>query len=382
MKRYSSCGYKKIRTSVKNEITQRIDGKELEIFVASPISNDDIVVTTYPRAVDDLVTLPIFRNLSLMIHLLSGSFPVYNVSWGDSTFDIIDASIERSPRNVSFIHQYNQPFVGSNQLLKISACNQFSCGERHFPVKVSKCGPPLLSIDREPIVLKRDQMHEIFLKWKNFFQECTFVKWDEYFGFHISELNMGNKSYLAKIQSRIEQHSGRVRLTIPPYIFREGKMVLNFTMRSATTVDKYSLEMIVLPATVKATILGGDKKIEQRLDYVRNQFTMLIFNASNVGDTDEDKSSMDVDDFEFKWFCRLSPSSYSVNVSVYQICSKTNWTELNATGPVMSLSSEHLASKREYQFKVVVTKEGHLPGEAVQSMKISSSQLPKGVQIM
>ena len=208
------------------------------------------------------------------------------------------------------------------------------------------------------------------------------------------------------------------------------------------------MKMITLPSTLRVSILGSKRRVEQKLDYTReDKYTMLIFNASEVVDPEyainkdrrKDKVSVDpennedrrdqkigskilvdsknskdqknmisrdlnnsgndinkklqmnyLNEFEFQWFCRLSPSSRSdvvtnITMNPSQICSsKTNWTRLkseSATKPVMSLSAKHLMSKREYQFKVMVTKDGRLPGEAVQNVKITSSQLPKGIKI-
>ena len=230
-------------------------------------------------------------------------------------------------------------------------------------------------------------------------------------------------------------------------------MLLNITMRSSITIDQYSMKMIVLPSTLRVSILGAGRRVEQRIDYTRgDKYTMLIFDASQVVDPeddfdikdrinkgfksidipedaiikdrkipkesngpfdpnngrdqkDQDKGSKDLyklqddeaqklqtkdlSEFEFQWFCRLSPSStlgVVWNTSMVQsppkCSSKTNWTRLEtALGPVANLSTKYLASKQEYQFKVVVTKAGRLPGQAIQSVKITSSKLPKGVKI-
>ena len=236
--RYSSCGYKRVTTSAQNEITDRIYSEtDLEIFVACPISSKDIFITTYPTIPtpgdnSHHLTVPIFRNLSLDIHLASGSFPVFNISWGDDTFDVIDFySNAKFPRdNLSLAHQFNQLLIQAKQRqLRISVCNQFSCGERSIAIKVTKCGPPLLEIDHdaETMLLPRDQENEIFLKWKNHFPECAYVDWNEYFfEYHVSELSIGTENYLDEIQSKIEQDFCQVILTIPKFTLQvEGEKI-------------------------------------------------------------------------------------------------------------------------------------------------------------
>ena len=234
-------------------------------------------------------------------------------------------------------------------------------------------------------------------------------------------------------------------------------VLLNITMKSSITIDEYSMKMIVLPSTLRVSILGAKRRVEQKIDYTRDdKYTMLFFDASQVIDPedafdikdridkgykkldmsedatikdrknpkesngpfdpnnekdqkDQDKGSKDLykleddentnknqklqtkdlSEFEFQWFCRLSPSSThgvvrntSMVQSPLKCSSRTNWTRLmTASGPVANLSTKYLASKQEYQFKVVVTKAGRLPGQAVQSVKITSSKLPKGVKI-
>lgn len=237
--RYSSCGYKKITTSAQNEITEKIYSEHLEIFIACPISSEDIIINTYPTRSPtledkrDLLTLPIFRNLSLEIRLVSGSFPTYKISWGDSTIDVVDSNANKKfPRNnISLVHQFNQ-LLNKPQVkyqLQISVCNQFSCGERFIPIKVTKCGPPLLKIDHEmeAKVLPRDQKNEILLEWENRFPECATVDWNEYFfEYHISELFIGTESYLDKIQSTIQQDLSLVKFAIPKFTLQvAGKKI-------------------------------------------------------------------------------------------------------------------------------------------------------------
>ena len=155
--------------------------------------------------------------------MVSGSFPIYNISWGDSLFDVVDSySDERFParrNNISLVHRFRKLLEKPEKhQLKISVCNQFSCGERSILIKVTKCGPPLLKINMEPKLLPRDQQNAIFLEWQNLYPECASVEWNEYsFQYHLSELSIGKENYFDKIKSTIEQDQSRVKLTIPEF---------------------------------------------------------------------------------------------------------------------------------------------------------------------
>lgn len=364
------------------------DGIGTGIYVACPISNDDIRITSYPMVVDGLITIPFFRNFSLDIFLDAGSFPFYNVSWGDSLFDTFDGSQEKTPQNVSLLHRYQEP-SDDHFLIEITVCNQFSCGEKKAPMKVSKCGPPLLRISKEPIILKRDKLSDIILEWSNGYPECASVDKSDYFGYHVSKISLDNESFIEKIKWRVEYSSNRLLLQIPPYTLKDGKFLMILDMRSSITFDEYALELSVLPATIKANILGGGRRVEQKMDYEGEQmvFKNLIFNASHIEDFDEDKdSSTDLDGFTYQWFCRTHIPSPLIarqnNSNANRICSGDTWTLLKYVEPVISVSTENLVSKQEYEFKVNVSKKGHLSGKAMQKVKISSSKLPKGVTIM
>lgn len=319
--RYKSCEKFTITAKVKNSITQAESWETfphphkdtIDVSVLCPLTY--VNLSTVPvKPLSGMLLLEVNKTIDLVVDLNSGSFALYNISWGDNSSntivnhsDLADAKLFTKSHKYKSIGEYTIKTVVSNGIQEIYG--------RDIKLKVKKCAIPpvnfIYGTPQEPFTFTRGDRREFVATWE-FSAECE-DSLKEKFQLRDWLLEYSNGTKIINTGG-FDRENKKCSFTIAKQMLPAGDYILTLTMTHVSDVFAYRAYIKILQSPLIAGIVNGNfqsiplKRRIAEVNMANNQTqntTYFNFTLDASISYDPDERSNGIVGSNFIWYCKV-----------------------------------------------------------------------------
>lgn len=318
---YKSCEKFTITAKVKNSITQAESWETfphphkdtIDVSVLCPLTY--VNLSTVPvKPLSGMLLLEVNKTIDLVVDLNSGSFALYNISWGDNSSntivnhsDLADAKLFTKSHKYKSIGEYTIKTVVSNGIQEIYG--------RDIKLKVKKCAIPpvnfIYGTPQEPFTFTRGDRREFVATWE-FSAECE-DSLKEKFQLRDWLLEYSNGTKIINTGG-FDRENKKCSFTIAKQMLPAGDYILTLTMTHVSDVFAYRAYIKILQSPLIAGIVNGNfqsiplKRRIAEVNMANNQTqntTYFNFTLDASISYDPDERSNGIVGSNFIWYCKV-----------------------------------------------------------------------------
>jgi len=331
--------------------------------------------------------------LSIFLSLFIGENAMYNISWGDDTYEIIDHTGKITPEDFSASHQYT---TAGTYTATVRVWNSDTSIELDpFKIEVQLCTFPLVDFvygsASAPLIFAIGDAIELISRWKFTSPQCK----EDQIAFKLDTWSLINladnltvvdtlfadKSYDAVVQKAVYK--------VPKSQLAANSYRLTLEMSLANEVKEYFAYFDIVESPLVADIKNGFfQSVSYKIPKNDVGRTFLNFTLDATNSHDPDYTEAGTNGITFTWECKVVDpvlkvdqsiaSRLEVNKTLYEhtTCLNRDWVSAAPhTGPLVHYNTEMFLENITYSIRLTITK-GARVMDVTQTLFISAGDVP------